>query len=360
MLQAVGWGGLYIVSLLSLNLGYSQFEFAYLAHGFLQSLVGVLISWPLRRFCTLLWDCNPVLRFTGVSVMALILAIFWTIARLQLFMLLTDETGLFAEFGGWLFPSIFIFLTWVALYHSIKYYQLLQQEHYLLLEQIAAQRDEENKRSRAEARARDAQLRMLRYQLNPHFLFNTMNSISSLVTLERNNKALDMIGQLGHFLRYSLANDPDSEVSLHREIEALRMYLKIEQSRFGARLQVIINLQEGCEDLPIPSLILQPLVENSIKYAIALSDSGGTILIDATQDDGWLTVEVADSGCKMHDDSLNSHSSPEGTGLGLKNTKERLEAVYGDNFDFSMKISALGGLSVVVKIPTSWEGFKRV
>ena len=148
-------------------------------------------------------------------------------------MSLTGEQDVWSDFGGWLFGSLLIFLCWVAFYHLVKYYQLLQNQQQELLQLASDTQKEQLRRLQAEAIAHEAQLKMLRYQLNPHFLFNTLNAISALVKVKESAKAHEMIVQLSKFLRYSLDNDPVHTVSLRQEIEATRQYLNIERTRFG-------------------------------------------------------------------------------------------------------------------------------
>ncbi len=346
-----GWFGIAIISFLSLNLGYNQLEWSYMEHGLLQSVLGIITSWPLRYISSKLWEVHLVIRLTLILLAVLLLAFVWSALRLQLFLALTDETGLWKDFGGWLFPSIFIFLTWTALYHGIKYYRLLQLEHRMLIERTASQREEALRRIKAESMARDAQLKMLRYQLNPHFLFNTLNSMSSLVASGQNKRAQNMILELSHFLRYSLSSDRDREVSLQDEVEAINKYLKIEQARFEDRLKVKIELADGCENCCIPSLILQPLLENAIKYAIAPAEDGGIIAIYASADASWLTVRVEDSGPGVLGLNETDNNVSKGTGVGLNNIKERLTGIYGDNYRFELDKSSLGGLLVRMQVP---------
>ena len=263
--QICGWVGISFVSYFSLNLWYNQPEFGYIAHNILQSLLGMLVSWPMRPIFRKLWNDALPRRIALTLLTVLVFALIWSVMRLLLFMLLTEESGLWSDFGGWLFPSIFIFLCWTALYHGVKYYQLLQEEHQMLLKMASARQEQSLKLFQAEALARQAQLTMLRYQLNPHFLFNTLNAISSLVSAGNAATANQMLLCLSDFLRYSLDSDPVKEVSLSQEIEALELYLKIEQTRFGDRLRVSIDVSDDAQPFLIPSLILQPLVENAIK-----------------------------------------------------------------------------------------------
>jgi len=261
---------------------------------------------------------------------------------------MTNETDVWSDFGGWLFGSIMIFLCWAAFYHGIKYYQLLQSEHEELLKFAAENKEEQLKRSRAETIAQEAQLKMLRYQLNPHFLFNTLNAISALVVGRSPANANTMIMQLSNFLRYSLENDPIKRVTLEQEVGALKLYLDIEKTRFADRLDVEFDVDVAAHDVKIPSLLLQPLVENAIKYAIAPAEKGGKISIFAKLDGDHLIIEVADTGPGLHDGKNGMVSGP---GIGLKNTVDRLSAFYGDNYIFELRGPQSGGMTIYIRLP---------
>ena len=261
---------------------------------------------------------------------------------------MTGEEDIWSDFGGWLFGSILIFLCWVAFYHFVKYYQLLQNQHQTLLELASDTQQEQLKRLQAETIAREAQLKMLRYQLNPHFLFNTLNAISALVKVKESSKAHEMIVQLSKFLRYSLDNDPINKVSLRQEIDAVKQYLKIERTRFGNRLKLHFDVPIAHESIDVPSLILQPLVENAIKFGIAPSETGGQISIVATNEDGYLVIKVIDTG-----PGITSEKSPiKSAGIGLKNTDERLKQFYNEDYKLHLENTRDGGLCVTLKIPS--------
>jgi two-component system, LytTR family, sensor kinase len=347
-LQLIGWFGLALVSFFSLTLWYNQqTQLTYIAHTLVQSALGVGVSWPLRYFLSYLWDMKLwvrlVLTFVGVFSCSGI----WAVLRISTFMYMTGEEGLWPDFGGWLFGSIFIFISWAALYHGIKYYQLLQFEHASLLVFAAENKEEQLKRSRAETFAHEAQLKMLRYQLNPHFLFNTLNAIASLVRDKDASKANVMIVQLSNFLRYSLDNDPIKRVTLKDEMEALKLYLNIEKTRFGDRLKVCFEIDPKAELVRIPSLILQPLAENAIKYAIAPMEEGGTITIKARRDEDCVIIELDDNGPGMPEFKYDGES----TGVGLRNTIDRLHGFYGDCYHFQIKVKSTKGTSVFMKLP---------
>jgi len=230
---------------------------------------------------------------------------------------------------------------------GVKYYQLLQKEHETLLMVAAENKEQQLRRSRAETIAHEAQLKMLRYQLNPHFLFNTLNAISALVQIKKSSTANSMIVQLSDFLRYSLDNDPIKRVSLEQELDALRLYLNIEQTRFGDRLELEFDIQPEASTVLVPSLILQPLIENAIKYAIAPSEAGGKLVIAARLDGEFVEVEVTDTGPGLE----NYQIEPDAVGVGLRNTIDRLHEFYGDNYKFRLERAKPSGLNVYMRMP---------
>jgi two-component system, LytTR family, sensor kinase len=179
--------------------------------------------------------------------------------------------------------------------------------------------------SRAQALAHDAQLRMLHYQINPHFLFNTLNAISALVLEKRNDQAERMLLGLAGFLRYSLDRQPTALAPLSAELEAQRKYLEIEQTRFGDKLSVRFDIEPGLQDARLPSLILQPILENAIKYAITPRAEGGVIEVSARRDGDLLRIVVQDDGMGLPREGEATRRR----GVGLANARERLELIYG-------------------------------
>ena len=354
ILQLVGWFGLSLISFFSLTVWYNQqFNLAYVGHPLVQSVLGIFVSWPLRWLFNYYWHQRALFRISAAITGVLVCSMLWTLLRLYTFMEMTGEAGLWSDFGPWLFASILIFLSWGAFYHGIKYYQLLQREHDHSMKLASEKKAQELRRSRAETIAHEAQLKMLRYQLNPHFLFNTLNAISALVEIKDVPRANGMIVQLSDFLRYSLDNDPIQRVSLEKELEALKLYLNIEQVRFGSRLQLEFDIARGADVALIPSLILQPLVENAIKHAIAPMETGGKISVTAGLDGEFLTVEVKDTGPGISPPDKHTQSS----GVGLRNTVDRLQEFYGDNYEFRLEDIESGGLRAVMRLPMEKQAF---
>jgi LytS/YehU family sensor histidine kinase len=208
--------------------------------------------------------------------------------------------------------------------------------------------------ARAQALAYDAQLRMLHYQINPHFLFNTLNAISTLVLEKRNDQAETMLLGLAGFLRYSLDRQPTELAALSAELEAQRKYLAIEQTRFQDKLQVRFNIEPGLERARLPSLILQPIIENAIKYAITPRVEGGSINISAQRDGDVLRIRVEDDG-----PGLAPKETPRRHGVGLANARERLELIYGARAGLSAKNREPRGCRVEIWLPLEVESVDR-
>jgi two-component system LytT family sensor kinase len=202
-------------------------------------------------------------------------------------------------------------------------------------------------RERLEGQASSAQLAMLRYQLNPHFLFNTLNSISTLVLLKQTERANAMLARLSSFLRYTLANEPTAKVTLAQEVETLKLYLEIEKMRFEDRLRPHFRIEPDTIGARLPSLLLQPLMENAIKYAVTPSENGADIWLTARREGQAVRIEVADNG----GDHPGGMSASPSTGVGLANIRDRLTQAYGPSHRFDTTQNERGGFSVILEIP---------
>ncbi|MBT8114943.1 MAG: histidine kinase [Arenicella sp.] len=357
-LQFLFWSGVSVLTFFTLTLWYGQVGWLHAGHTLLQAVMGLLLSIPLHWMFNRIWEVGIVQRVL-VSLLAVgIVATLWTVLRVVSFIWITDEQDVWADFGGWYFGAYFIFLCWSGLYHGSRYFQLLQSEYRKMHEAQKTVSAEQLMRLRAEAEAKEAQLKMLRYQLNPHFLFNTLNAINSLVQAQESDRAQRIIVQLSRFLRYSLDNNPEMKISLAHEINALLLYLEIEKTRFADRLTLDFDIDEETNAALVPSLLLQPLVENSMKYAIAKSEQGGTISVRSRIDDHRLILEVSDSGTGK---KLNSSKfmSADGRGIGLQNTLDRLQAFYGSAYKFDLTSSSSGGLKTIITIPYEVEAGER-
>ncbi len=231
----------------------------------------------------------------------------------------------------------FLFAAWSAIFIAMTQQQLAR----LTERRLAA----------AETAAHAAQVRALRYQVNPHFLFNTLNSISSLVMSGHADRAEEMLMALSTFFRSSLSLDPSANVTLAREIELQRLYLDIEKVRFPKRLQVSIDVPDDLADAHVPALILQPLVENAIKYGVSSTRDPVLLTIDARRlDGGRMQIDVVNRLAKAGETTPAAKPAHLGTGLGLANVCQRLEAHFGDRADCRFGPIA-GGYQVSIALP---------
>ncbi len=344
-LQIAGWGG-WGVTWYASNASWGDLPDNYHIYIIVISLLGLLISLGMRGIYRASWESHPLRRAIIILVTSWVAAAIWVALRHYIFTNVMEVKGTVKSganaHGSDLFFAMmegitthwFVMLCWSGLYVGIKYYQLLQEER--------------ARGIRIESTAHEAQLKMLRYQLNPHFLFNTLNAISTLVLEQSNATANGMISKLSTFLRYSLDSDPMQKVTLNQEVEALNLYLDIEKVRFDERLQVVYDVHQEYQQALIPSLLLQPLVENAIKYAISKSVAGGSIRVGAYRFDTELLLEVADDGPGL---SPQAEQPLPGHGVGMANTRNRLQELYGDRQSLTLGDNAPHGLVVSIRIP---------
>jgi hypothetical protein len=213
----------------------------------------------------------------------------------------------------------FTLVGWSALYFGIKYWRQWQSEHERTLQ--------------AEALANHAQLDMLRYQLNPHFLFNALNSIRASID-EDSQRAKRMVTEFSEFLRYSLLNDNSAPVELRQEIEAIKNYLAIEKIRFEDKLDVTFQLEPAAEECRLPGFLIHPLVENAVKHGMTNNSGPLKICIEARIREGRLVVEIANTGRL---DAKSPQTNGAGTHIGLRNVRERLAKLYPDKSSFTLR-----------------------
>lgn len=237
----------------------------------------------------------------------------------------------------WLVNSMqatFFLFVWCSLYFSVKQWQQAARERERLL--------------RAEAEARDARLSALRYQLNPHFLFNSLNAVSTLVLDGNAPAATDMLSQIGEFLRTTLDGEAVAETTLSQEIAFTEQYLAIEQTRLGGRLRVEIAISPETLGALVPSMLLQPLVENAVRHGVAPIVGGGTIRIQSKLNGAQLQISIQNSGApRSRVESINQPAH----GIGLSNTAERLKTLYSSAHKFALQWPEAGGCQVTVELP---------
>ncbi|HST35784.1 MAG TPA: histidine kinase [Allosphingosinicella sp.] len=230
------------------------------------------------------------------------------------------------------FSWYFLFAAWACFYVALSYARQLRAAD---LHAAALARE-----------AQEAQLRALRYQINPHFLFNTLNSLSSLILSKRTDTAEGMLMNLSTFFRATLSADPTADVPLEEEIKLQRLYLDIEQIRFPDRLRIEVEVPEALQSARVPILILQPIVENAVKYGVAKSRKPVTVRIRAYEEAGRLHIKVKDDGEYVPD--VEDGGS---TGVGLKNVCDRLVARYDSRAGCLAGADPDGGYTVHLFMP---------
>ncbi|WP_281557195.1 histidine kinase [Thalassomonas sp. RHCl1] len=335
LLHTAGWFGFALVHYLGSLLHDSRDIFVIII--FLNAYAGWLFTVPLRYIYRRAWNLSPLKIAIVVILASYATGVLWQVVKNFNYWEIykhgyrPDFWLLYTKSSVWAF---YIILSWSGLYFGIKYYQMLQKERQNVL--------------KANTVAHQAQLKMLRYQLNPHFLFNTLNAISTLILVKENDLANGMVTKLSEFLRYSLDKDPMKRVTLQSEIQALTLYLDIEKVRFEERLQVHFNIDEECQQALVPSMILQPLAENAIKHAIAVQEQGGSITVSVSRFGNDLLIELADDGpgAEIKDGNLFREC-----GVGLVNSRERLQALYRDNFSLVVSNNQPSGVKVNIRIP---------
>ncbi len=314
------------------------------------TFIGIVLTWMLYLFLRL-FDRRPLgARVTAAFIGAIpcALAIAW--ANYYVFNIY-DPISLFEDpnigkqvealdallgFTAWqevaeiAVTRYFFIIAWASLFLALGYAREV--------------REAERRASRFAQAAQDAELRSLRYQVNPHFLFNTLNSLSSLVIKGQPKEAEAMIQNLSTFYRTSLSSDPLEDVTLEEETDLQRQYLDIEAVRFPKRLRTVIDIAPDLSCQRVPALILQPLVENAIKYGVSRSTRPVTITISGARKDDKLVLTVKDDGEPMT--PANS-----GSGIGLANVRDRLEARYGEAASLTTVPKAGGGFTATITMP---------
>lgn len=349
VLQFAGWGGWAITFYLGMVV-WGRPEATYAIYLPVVSTMGMLITLLLRALYRAVWEREIIWRVIAILGGSYLAGATWMASRVITFRSLFPEamaeavtkgTGFWSHFEG-TNSAFMVMVVWSALYFGIKFYLMVQEEKQRSLKALSM--------------AHEAQLKMLHYQLNPHFLFNTLNAISTLILDKDTELANTMVTRLSRFLRYSLDNDPMLKVTVADEVAALKLYLDIEKVRFDERLKLIFEVDPGARDALMPSLLLQPLVENSIKYAISQAINGGSIAVSALVDGGELVLSVADDGPGL---DLRQGRLPKGGGVGLANCRERLKEIYGDSQSFRLTTTEPHGLTITIRIPLEKDAAER-
>ena len=302
----------------------------------ISTITGYSISLLLSVVYKNLIHRRPIVTWSSTAAILTVASALYAFIDAWVFLIQnpTSETAFVTLFLGSLFLGIMLLGAWSALYYAINFFLRVEEQNDQLLQ--------------LEAQATRAQLAMLRYQLNPHFLFNTLNSISTLVLLRQTEPANAMLSRLSSFLRHTLVNEVHSRVTLAQEVETLHLYLDIEKMRFEERLRSHFDIDPAVRDALLPSLLLQPLVENAIKYAVTPQEEGADISVSAHLDGDKLRITVSDTGPGKIGSMASKSDS---TGVGLGNIQERLNQAYGEAAIFETRSSPGEGFSVFIALP---------
>ncbi len=339
-LQLLGWGGAVILRAATSIANERPADFlivvmiAAIAGFSISTVLSVVYSNLINRSPLVTWTATAVTLAIAVGVSAFINA--WTIDVYQ--------GGSEASFAQLMLGVFYIDMTllgaWSALYYAINFFLQVEQQA--------------DRLERLETQATSAQLAMLRYQLNPHFLFNTLNSISTLVLLGETRPANAMLTRLSSFLRHTLVNQPGGKVTVAQEVETLKLYLDIERMRFEERLRTDFRVDDKAARGCIPSFLLQPLIENAIKYGVSAQEEGARINLSAQVIGNMLRLIVSDTGPGLQGTQRNAETlaaTPSSTGVGLANIRDRLAQAYGENHRFEIETPPDGGFTVIIELP---------
>ena len=343
-LQALGWGGALVLRSATALANDRPLDFLVLV--IIATITGFSISLILSVIYGYLINRRPLVTW-GVTVLALAVAVFvsafinaWTISLRPE----AAETSFTSLVLGVFYLDMTLLGAWSALYYAINFFLQVEEQN--------------DRLERLEAQATSAQLAMLRYQLNPHFLFNTLNSISTLVLLKQTEPANAMLIRLSGFLRHTLVTQPGARVTIAQEVETLQLYLEIERMRFEERLRTEFRIDPAAANALIPSMLLQPLIENAIKYGVSAQEEGARITLAAQVLGPVLRVTVSDTGPGLQGsrrtdiiDNSPTAGKTVSTGVGLANIRDRLAQAYGEDHRFAIETPPGGGFTVVIEIP---------
>jgi len=331
-LQVTGCVGFYLLVLLSVLPYRNPGEFR---HQTIFCATVFLLSCLLRPVCqsllhhSLPWLSLEIRAFGWSAAYGAVATFVSELVKLRAMRLIWTDF-----LDNWL-PFAVVFFLWCTLYFSTKQWQQSAHERARLV--------------RAESEAREARLSALRYQLNPHFLFNSLNAVSTLVLEGNVTPATRMLAQIGELLRTTLDNDASPEIPLSQELAFIAQYLAIEQTRLGGRLRVEMAISQDTLGAVVPSMLLQPLVENAVRHGVAPVIEGGTIAIESMIHNDCLVMTIRNSG--PGGNGISAQNDKPSKGIGLTNTAERLRTLYGDNQHFSLRSPDAGGYEVTIELP---------
>ncbi|MEN8616620.1 sensor histidine kinase [Shewanella baltica] len=331
--QCCGWLAYAVFTELMIKIAGQEPWGIHLPHLLLDTCCGFCITLLLRKLYA-----QFRLQPAGVSISlhiacVLTASLLWTLFKWHTLQWLYGtwwQPMTWFDFGTWTSASLTVLATWTAGYYGIKIYlDNAEQKH---------------KAAEALNLAKESQLKMLRYQLNPHFMFNSINAICTLILKQHNDNAVAMLEKLCDFLRYSLYTDPLAKITVQDEIAILQTYLDIEQCRFQSGLNVQLSADTGCNTALMPSLLVQPLIENALKHGLGQKNNIA-IAVNFTRDASRLHIRVSDTGSGFNLSALTP------AGIGMKNCQDRLQLIYPGASHFDAGNCENGGAWVSITIP---------
>jgi len=337
--QYSGWLVYAILTELMIKLPGDEPWQIHLPHLLMDTLFGFVLTVLLRELFHFLQHTPTRINIAAHIGCIIIACLIWTKFKWFTLLWLYDnpsQSMTWFDFGTWNLASLTMLSTWSGFYYAIKAY----------LKGV----EEQRKAAEAINLANESQLKMLRYQLNPHFMFNSINAICTLILQKDNLHAVSMLEKLCNLLRHSLYTDPLAKVTVKEEVRILSTYCDLEKCRFKEKLNVDIVTEHETEYCLVPSLILQPLVENSIKHGMGLEQDTYDIQVSFKLANDKLIITVADTGTGFEHNPEQSDF-----GIGLKNCENRLNLIYPQDYQFKLENSAQGGALITIIIPSQTE-----
>lgn len=335
LFQICGWVVYAMLTELMIKVPSDEPWTIHIPHLIIDTICGFIITLSLRKVFTCINFIELKLKIALHIFIVITATLIWTQIKwitLQWFYGNFWQPMTWFDFGTWTSASLTVLSTWTAFYYGIKIY----------LDNL----EQTQKAAQATHLAKESQLKMLRYQLNPHFMFNSINAICTLILKKESLEAVKMLEKLCDLLRHSLYTDPLEKVTIKEEIGILSNYLDIEKCRFTNKLVVDISVADGCNELLIPSMLIQPLVENALKHGMCSNQKMCiTIAIEKTK--SYLNIKVSDTGKGFGDESTNKR------GIGLANCEQRLKLMYGKSHRIEKGNLSEGGAWVCITLPMS-------
>jgi signal transduction histidine kinase len=336
--QVLGWLTYFLLTELMIKLPGAEPWFIHVPHALINTVFGFITSIFVAKWFLHHKNKTSVIQILNAIFTTILVSIVWTQFKWHSLMFFYDTLGrsmtLF-NLGTWTMASITWFSMWTALFFAaMSFYESSEQKRKVVS---------------AEIRAKTAQLQMLQSQLNPHFMFNSINAVCTEILKKNNTSALTMLENLSFLLRYSLYSDPKKLITIEEELHLLEVYIQVEASRFKDRLQVEVDCEKSLKQCYLPPLLLQPLVENSIKHGVRDESEVLQIKVKLEKIEQNVKIEITDNGGGIDTTKV----SPTNEAIGIKNCQERLFLIFGDAASFNLK-NIENGLKVNVLVPYTY------